>query len=245
MTVEENRKWWGKYDWPQDGEEWSDTWGGAWAQWNFCIRPRIAGWLPIAAQGRTLEIAFGRGRWTEFLLRECGLYVGFDIVQAVVDYAQNRFRSEHHRAEFRLCDGKTLPGISNNQIDFAFSFDSLVHAEADVIEAYLKELARVLVVGGTAFIHHSNMAACPGATNPGARSLDMSAELFARSAGEAGVPCLLQERIAWGPAPDTLRDCLSTIHKGGCIGGGHPVLSNLGFIRDAARIKEFGARYAP
>jgi hypothetical protein len=34
-----------------------------------------------------------------------------------------------------LCDGRTLSGISEASIDFAFSFDSLVHADADVIAA--------------------------------------------------------------------------------------------------------------
>ena len=40
-------------------------------------------------------------------------------------------------------------------IDFAFSFDSLVHAEANILESYISELARVLKANAIAFIHHS------------------------------------------------------------------------------------------
>jgi hypothetical protein len=45
-------------------------------------------------------------------------------------------------------------------IDFLFSFDSLVHAEQDVIAAYLSQLARKL--SPMASIHHSNIGAYPG-----------------------------------------------------------------------------------
>jgi hypothetical protein len=49
--------------------------------------------------------------------------------------------------------------IENGSIDFAFSFDSLVHAESDVMSSYAHELARVLKPGGVAFLHHSNLDA--------------------------------------------------------------------------------------
>lgn len=49
--------------------------------------------------------------------------------------------------------------MGDGAVDLAFSFDSLVHVEIDVIEGYLTELARVLVPDGVAILHHSNLAA--------------------------------------------------------------------------------------
>jgi hypothetical protein len=48
--------------------------------------------------------------------------------------------------------------VETGSVDFVFSFDSLVHADAPTLEAYLRELTRVLRPGGVAFLHHSNMA---------------------------------------------------------------------------------------
>jgi hypothetical protein len=45
--------------------------------------------------------------------------------------------------------------IADGSIDLAFSFDSLVHAEADVLSFYLAQLATKLRSDGVAFIHHS------------------------------------------------------------------------------------------
>jgi hypothetical protein len=51
--------------------------------------------------------------------------------------------------------------VPENSLDFAFSCDSLVHAEIDVIDAYIDELSRKLTLSGIAFIHHSNIGAYP------------------------------------------------------------------------------------
>jgi hypothetical protein len=54
-------------------------------------------------------------------------------------------------------DGKSLAMVEDRSVDFAFSFDSLVHVEADVIAAYLNQLGKKLKPGGFAFFHHSNL----------------------------------------------------------------------------------------
>ena len=41
-----------------------------------------------------------------------------------------------------------LPMVEESSIDFVFSFDSLVHVEAETLAAYLSELARVLKPDG-------------------------------------------------------------------------------------------------
>lgn len=54
-------------------------------------------------------------------------------------------------------DGKSLAMVEDRSVDFAFSFDSLVHVEADVIAAYLNQLGKKLKPGGFTFLHHSNL----------------------------------------------------------------------------------------
>lgn len=49
--------------------------------------------------------------------------------------------------------------VADSSVDFAFSFDSLVYVEAEVLKGYLTELARVLKPDGVAFLHHSNLGA--------------------------------------------------------------------------------------
>jgi len=39
--------------------------------------------------------------------------------------------------EYFINDGRSLDMLENNSIDFAFSFDSLLHAEIDVMHAYI------------------------------------------------------------------------------------------------------------
>jgi hypothetical protein len=47
--------------------------------------------------------------------------------------------------------------IAEESVDFVYSFDSLVHADAGVLEGYLSQFPRILSETGVAFIHHSNL----------------------------------------------------------------------------------------
>jgi SAM-dependent methyltransferase len=224
--VEANRRQWdGEYAWPQDGEEWSAGWGGADAQWHYSLRPRLRRFLPAAT---ILEIAPGYGRWTQYLIGCCDRYIGVDLSARGVDACRVRF-GDAEDAEFHVNDGKSLPMVEDTTIDLAFSFDSLVHAEEDVIAAYLSELARVLRADGVAFMHHSNLAGCrpvPGplrlalriaerATRretPGFdhwRGTTMSARRLEGLAAQAGLACIGQEVVNW--LGGRLIDCMSLL----------------------------------
>jgi len=154
-SVSENRqRFGGADDWSQEGDEWSEYWGTAHAQWVGCLLPRVFPFL----KGRILEIAPGHGRWTQFLQPHCTSLIGIDLAQVCVDRCTERF-GHYPNLEFKVNDGLTFPMIENASIDFAFSFDSLVHAESDVMSSYANELARVLKPGGFALLHHSNLDA--------------------------------------------------------------------------------------
>jgi SAM-dependent methyltransferase len=140
------------WDWSADGDEWSRGWGGTESMWWGSLLPRIHSFVPAA---RGLELAPGRGRWTQFLKDLCQELVIVDISPACIEACRERFAGSDN-LDCHVGDGKTLPMVADGSIDFAFSFDSLVHAEADVMESYARELGRILTADGIAFLHHSN-----------------------------------------------------------------------------------------
>lgn len=154
VSVRVNQAWWGQdYDWAERGDEWSAPWGGAETQWYGSLYPRIHRFLPA---GHILEIACGYGRWTQYLKDQCDQLTAVDLSQVCIDACKERFGSDE-RLTFTTTDGTSLPGVADASVDFAFSFDSLVHADLATMTAYMGELRRVLKPEGVAFIHHSNL----------------------------------------------------------------------------------------
>jgi len=238
-TINENLQIWNfGYDWPDAGDEWSAQFGGTEALWWFALYPRIHRFLPAQT---ILEIAPGFGRWTQFLKAQCQSMIAVDISNKCVKYCQARFASESH-IEFHLNDGTSLAAVPDNSIDFVFSFDSLVHVEKDVIEAYLMQLAPKLTPDGVGFIHHSNIGTYAGRLKlmgyynqlpyafrrkilteenmstllsinlQGGRANSMTGALFHEYCQQAGLKCLSQELINWYKGT-CLIDGISTFAK--------------------------------
>jgi SAM-dependent methyltransferase len=207
MEIAENRQTWNvTHDWTGAGEEWSVGWGGSEAQWFSCLYPRIHRCLPAT---RILEIAPGFGRWTHYLLSHCRQLIGVDLSEVCVEASRRRFAGQ--QATFYVNDGTSLAMVPDFSVDFVFSFDSLVHAEAPVLEAYVHQLARKLTLDGVGFIHHSNLGAYPAHTeNPGHRAPSMTAERFLDITKSTDkLTCVSQELVNW--AQTELVDCLSVI----------------------------------
>ena len=155
-TVEQNLFLWGKADgWKDDGDKWSVKWGGTELEWWTSIFPRIRQFVPAST---ILEIAPGFGRWTQFLKGFCERLIAVDVSPACIERCKERFASDP-QVHCYVNDGKSLAMVEDASVDFAFSFDSLVHVEADVIAAYLNQLGKKLKPGGFAFLHHSNLGA--------------------------------------------------------------------------------------
>src|SRR5262249_46593755 len=145
--IDRNRSFWAKYEWPQDGDEWSAALGGTQAMWYGVILPRIHAFLP---NRNVLEIAPGHGRCTQFLLPHAEHLTIVDLVPECIEACRRRFASASN-IEYAVNDGRTLPMVNTSSIDFAFTWDSLVHVEREPVESYVRELARVLTPGGFAF----------------------------------------------------------------------------------------------
>lgn len=222
-TLDENVRCWNNdYDWPSGGDEWSAQFGGTEALWFFILYPRIHRFLPTAV---ILEIAPGYGRWTQFLKAQCHSLIAVDISEKCIEHCKTRFAADNH-IQFHINDGTSLDAVPDNSIDFVFSFDSLVHAEKDVIKAYLAQLGRKLKPNGVGFLHHSNIGVYPGrlalvnfyshfpyafrqrvlteanlyallSISYAWRAASMTATLFRQYCQQAGLKCISQELFNW------------------------------------------------
>jgi hypothetical protein len=260
-TVEQNLQTWGQdFDWANQGDEWSGWWGDAEAQWFGSILPRIHA---FASAPTILEIAPGFGRWTEFLRRQCLSLVVVDLAENCIAACRRRFASDSH-ITYHVNDGRSLEMISDNSVDFVFSFDSLVHADADVIGGYLSQLATKLTPNGVGFIHHSNAGAyqrafsrmkrIPGFLGPAMtsvgyldidrwRSFTMTARVFEQSCEAAGLRCIGQELVNWGTR--RMIDCFSLFTKADSVWARpNRVVENPNFMKEAAFIKRWAHVYS-
>jgi ubiquinone/menaquinone biosynthesis C-methylase UbiE len=201
--------------WVAGGDEWSGPWGGTESLWWGTLVPRIHSFVPA---GVVLELGPGQGRWSNYLKDLAEQLILVDVAEHCLDVCRRRF-ADALNVSCHLGDGTSLPMVPDRSVDFAFSFDSLVHAEADVLHAYASELARVLKPDGIGFIHHSNMgeytrAAALARRVPERlrkwltirglvvnvyawRAETTSARSFAGACAQAGLSCVGQELIAW------------------------------------------------
>jgi len=254
-TVEWNVETWDKDPrWIQDGEEWSVTWGGSEAQWFGSILPRIHAFVPT---GTILEIVPGYGRWTQYLKGNCDHLIVVDQAEKCIKACQRRFAADAN-ITYHVNDGRSSAMILDKSIDFVFSFDSLVHAEADVIEGYLDQLALKLNPNGVGFVHHSNLGVYQQAaaiirqipnefrevvlnrtylSSTQFRAASVTAELFQAYCRKANLQCISQETVNWG-TEGLLIDCFAVFTPSASVWS-HPtkVLNNTEFMKEASLIR--------
>jgi SAM-dependent methyltransferase len=199
-TLGENRSW-STYHWSDAGEEWSTGFGDTYRLWSGFLLPRIGDLLPAA---RVLEIAPGFGRLTEHLRKVAEHLVVVDMTPECIEACRRRFEGATN-IEYHVNDGQALPMIADRSIDFAFSWDSLVHVESGPLSSYLRELGRVLRPGGTAFLHHSNLGDYLDPSSGRAvvsvdhwRASSVNAALVREECRQGELECLTQELIPWG-----------------------------------------------
>jgi 2-polyprenyl-3-methyl-5-hydroxy-6-metoxy-1,4-benzoquinol methylase len=245
-TLTENENYWTQYDWSQRGDEWSATWGGAPYLWWGTLYPRILRSLPTATM---LEIAPGFGRITQFLKNFCDRLIVVDLTERCIEACQERFKDASN-ITYHTNDGKSLEMIEDGSIDFAFSFDSLVHVEAEEMKSYITELSRKLAPEGVGFFHHSNIGAFTdpetgelAIENPHWRAPSMSAQILREHAARQGIACVRQELINWGG--EHLNDCFSFFTR---AGSSHDrpfeLRENPGFMDEANALGALARHYA-
>ena len=244
-SLEENKKKWAEHHWSMAGDEWSTLGGGSDRWWHGILLPRVLPLLnALPEKPHVLEIAPGHGRWTQYLLHHAHTLTVVDIDQGCLDACRERFGD---RVKLVLGDGRTLGDI-NGPIDLCFSYDSLVHAEMDVMGPYIAEIARVLRPGGFAFIHHSNLAdlQLPEGAPRHWRARTVNAELVRTRAIECGLAVPMQELCTKaGPKDKAMIDCISVLRKPGgeAVPEGTTVLESPGFGQQIRLLGRAGRAY--
>ncbi len=176
------------------------------------LLPRIAAALPAQS---VLEIAPGHGRVTAMLLPFCASFHGIDLSARCTAFCRTRF-ADHARAQFHTNDGLSLDAVAQHRFNLVFSYDSLVHADLPVFEAYIPQILALLAPGGIAFLHHSNLAAFPEVSEFQHRSTTTSAPLIAELVRRHGGKILIQEMFNGGP--NVAYDCFTSF----CLAEDHP-----------------------
>jgi methyltransferase family protein len=240
--VDWNRYTWDRgYQWTGDGDEWSAAWGGARAHWFGSILPRINRFLPAH---RVLEIAPGHGRWSQFLVKQCTEYFGVDLSETCIQACRRRFAAEG-RAHFLTNDGKSLAMVPDGAIDFVFSYDSLVHAEIDVVREYMWQIVQKLTPTGVAYIHHSNGAGegvDVDIARRNNRALSVSGSLVKELIEDCSGKVLVQEEVIWDRS--TRIDCMTTFCAGGAFENcAYRLLKNDMFMIEATLVHDFQSPY--
>ena len=261
-SVHENLKTWEEYSWVRSGEEWSSLWGNSDAQWFGTILPRIHRFLPA---GTILEIGPGFGRWTQYLKNYCERLIAVDLSPHCIEACKEKL-SAHDKISYHVNDGRSLAMIPDRSVNFVFSFDSLVHVNADVIEAYLSQLAKKLTPNGAGFIHHSNYRMYPAVktlsnmvpeeirsflsrmrvvTNYDGhwRGPDVDATVVEACCRQVGLACISQELVNW--AGRLLIDAFSTFTVAGSRWDRpNRILRNRKFLTEAAVVAKLSPLYS-
>ncbi|MCC7387129.1 MAG: class I SAM-dependent methyltransferase [Phycisphaerales bacterium] len=211
-TVAENLTYWQRYDWKDRGREWGRGYGSIEQGWHHAILPRISAFLPT---GHALELAPGYGAWTDLLRPLCKNMTLVDLTPNCIEHCRQHFGKR--AMTYHTNDGRSLAMLDDNSIDFVFSVHSLVHADHDVMRAYILQLGKKMKPGAFGFLHHSNLGEFAGQFETWDpkdlhwRGRDMTAEKLREDCREAGLVCVMQEIIPWGS--DKMIDAYSLFTK--------------------------------
>ena len=259
-SIEENLDRWDQADWShnQEGEKWSTLWGGSETQWFGSLFFRLHPFLPCR---RILEIAPGHGRWTQYLKSLCSDLHVVDLSPNCIEACRRRFAADSH-ITYHVNEGSSLAMVPGD-FDLVFSFDSLVHVEIEMMEAYLSQVGKVLSRDGVGFLHHSNMAEYMKrgfahiprpilereAFNTLWRAESVDAATVADVAARHGLAVIGQELVNWGAkglyGASLFTDCFSLFtHEGSRWMRENRVLHNELYMSDeASHMKRLGEIY--
>lgn len=218
-SVSDNIAYYERYDWSCGGLEWSAPWGGTRSMWLHTLHPRIKHFIPAR---RIVEIGSGHGRISKilhaFTQKELVLY---DILESCVDTCNQAFNSSQ-KTQCYLSDGLHMPELAEQSVDFVFSFYSLVGADKETLDSYIKEISRVLTPNGIAFIHHSNVGKYVQSVTPENsksmallstyRDATVSAEVVRSLTEKHDLRCVSQECLNWD-IKEALTDCFTVMAR--------------------------------
>lgn len=160
-----------------------------------------------------VELACGRGRHVENYIANAHRVILVDYQENNIKICRERFKEYDGVVNYYCNNGKDLSKINDESVTSVFSYDSVVHFEMLDIYNYLKEIYRVLRVGGKALIHHSNNTesyTVDFITGKCGRNY-MSKDIFAYLAYRCGLYVISQTIIDWDVYKDL--DCITLLEK--------------------------------
>ncbi len=190
---------------------------GAESQFARYIEPFLTRHPPLPIRlDRVLDFACGRGRIAALMAPRCGSLVCADIGEASVAFCRQRFREAPQVSVVRN-DAAHIP-LPDADTTFIYSWDAMVHFRYKDLDRTLSEFARLLVEGGIALIHHSNLAETGPEIekrenwqeNPHIRS-NVGRQDVAFIASHHGLAVLEQHVIDWGTMPEL--DAISVVQR--------------------------------
>ncbi len=188
-------------------EEWMDR------QWDGLIWPRIKN----CDFTHVVDLACGHGRNTEKLLPHAGRMTLVDLSANNIEFCRKRFAGRQEHMSFVQTPGAEIP-CYDGVVTLLYCFDAMVHFSPEVVCAYLYEAQRILVPGGHAFLHHSNLSTVNPvfSYNPHARNF-MTQILFKYWAAAAGLIVMSSDIIPWGQGDYLVEnlDCITVLKKVG------------------------------
>jgi SAM-dependent methyltransferase len=115
-----------------------------------CVEPYLT------PTSEVLELGVGAGRVARLVAGRARRFVAADISPKMLKRARAELAA-FPNVEFVLLDGPRLPRELDGRIDFAYTFDVLVHVDLHTMRDLFFELARVLKPGGKVFVHTANL----------------------------------------------------------------------------------------
>lgn len=156
-SLEWNKYWDKSYPWSQHGDEWVehaqfcgvpyDKWKDSLAKY-FLINP-------LQSDFTVLEIGAGHGRWSALIPERIpkGTLHLVEFSQTCIDFCKKRL-AQYNNIKYWTNDGRGLPFLDKDSINYAWSFDSFVHIEEPEVRSYARELFRVMKPQAMGAIHH-------------------------------------------------------------------------------------------
>lgn len=188
-------------------------------QWNETIWPLIKDFDFTTV----LELSPGSGRNTEMLSKLASRLFAVDYNQYALDQTLARLGTRQGGCEisYHRNNGLDLAMVPDETITAIYCWDSAVHFEKSVLLGYIGEFARILVPGGSGFLHHSDLgdrASKNIKRNPHWRS-NVSKELVADACRENGLAVTRQQPVLWPSEPgmpakaQPVVDCATVFRK--------------------------------
>jgi ubiquinone/menaquinone biosynthesis C-methylase UbiE len=158
-----------KVDWNTYSDKWNEQYGDTYShlgdEWNddgTRDRKRDSFYFSayvdrfIRPDMTVLEVGPGGAKWTVRIAPKVKRLIVLDVSEEMLKRTKSRCESQRiDNVEYILSDGRDFRPISDESIDFFFSYDVFVHIALEDTWPYAQEIARILAPGAQGVCHHA------------------------------------------------------------------------------------------